>query len=78
MMLDVSTLTTEDVTGHLWVVDERMKQAMVTTNSKAPTDGGVDSRMKEEFREASFSCSGDDRRRDKLSLEKRRCGKMGH
>ena len=33
MMLDLSILTIEDVTGHLWAVDERMEHATTTMDS---------------------------------------------
>ena len=86
-MLDLSTLTIEDVVGRLRAVDERLGQATATK------DSGKLLLMEEEWaawrnskKAASSSCGGDGKRRGKASLEKkqvdpnayRRCGKMGH
>ena len=82
-MLDLSTLTIEDVTCRLWAVDEHLEQAIATKDSDklllteewaAQRNSGV----------ASSSRGGDGKHRGKSSLEKkkqvdpnayRRCGK---
>ncbi|XP_066324196.1 uncharacterized protein [Miscanthus floridulus] len=74
-MLDLSTLTIEDVTGRLWAVDERLEQAIATTDSGKPllTDEEWAARMKEKkFGEASSSHGGDGKHHDKASLEKKK------
>ena len=88
MMLDLSTLTIENVTGRLRVVDERMEQATVSTDSGKLllTEEEWVARMKEKkSRETSSGRGGDGKRRGKASSEKkvdpnacRRCGKTGH
>ena len=85
-MLDLSTLTIEDVTGYLWAVDERLEQETATKDSgklllieKCAT--------RRNSKVASSSRGGDGKRRGKASSEKkkqvdpnayRRYGKTGH
>ena len=74
-MLDLSILTIEDVTCHLRAVDERMEQAIATTDSSKLllTEEEWVARMKEKKSgEASSSRSGDGKRRGKASLEKKK------
>ena len=86
-MLDLSTLTIEDVTGHLRTVDECLEQVTTTKDSgKLPlTEKEWAARRNSGV--ASSSRGGDGKRRSKASSEKkkqvdpnacRRCGKMGH
>ncbi|XP_066361107.1 uncharacterized protein [Miscanthus floridulus] len=91
MMLDLSTLTIEDVTCRLRAVNEHMEQATATTDSGKLLlieDEWV-ARMKEKkFGEASSSYGGDGKHHGKASSEKKKkkvdpnaywcCGKMGH
>ena len=86
-ILDLSTLTIEDVTGHLRAVDESLEQAI------AMEDNGKLLLIEEEWatrrnseKAASSSHGGDGKHRGKDSSEKkqvdpnacRRCGKMVH
>ena len=71
-MLDLSTLTMKDMTGHLRAVDERLEQATATKDSDklllikekwvARRNSGV----------ASSSSGGDGKRRGKASSEKKK------
>ena len=71
-MLNLSTLTIEDVTGRLWAMDERLEQATATK------DSGKLLLMEEEWaarrnfgKAASSSRGGDGKCRSKASLEKK-------
>ncbi|XP_066337354.1 uncharacterized protein [Miscanthus floridulus] len=90
MMLDLSTLSIEDVIGCLRAVDKCMEQAIATTDSGKLLliEEEWAARMKEKKSgKASSSHSGDGKHRGKASSEKkkkfdpnanRRCGKIDH
>ena len=86
-MLDLSTLTIEDMTDRLWAVDERLEQAIATKDSGKLLLIEEWAARRNSGKAASSSRGGDGKRCGKASSEKkkpvdpstyRRCGKMGH
>ena len=72
-MLDLSTLTIEDVTGRLRAVDERIEQATATMDSgKLLLTEEEWAAQRKKSGEASSSHGGDGKRRVKSSLEKKK------
>ena len=72
-MLDLSTLTIEDVTGHLWEVDEHLEQVAATKDSGKLLLTEEEWAARRNFgKAASSSRGGDGKHRDKASLEKKK------
>ena len=71
-MLDLSTLTIEDVTGRLRAVDKRLVQAMATTKHSGKLLLTEEWAARRNSKEASSSRGGDGKRCDKASSKKKR------
>jgi hypothetical protein len=58
MILDLSTLTIEDLTGHLWAVDDRTGETMTSADGKMlMTEVDWTTRMWEKRRESPWQGS---------------------
>ena len=71
-MLDLSTLTIEDVTGCLRAVDERLEQAIATKDSGKLLLTEEEWTTRRNSGVASYSRGGDGKRRGKTSSEKKK------
>ena len=72
MTQDLSTLTIEDVTGHMWAVDELIEQATATTDSGKLLLIEEEWVVRRKSGEASSSRDGDGKRCGKASSEKKK------
>ena len=71
-MLDLSTLTIEDVIGRLWAMDERLEQATASKDSGKLLLTEKEWAAWRNSKVASSSHSGDGKRRGKASSEKKK------
>ena len=88
-MLDLSTLTIEDLTGRLRAADDHIGEAATSVGGKLLMTEEWTARMRvKQFGEGSSSRGGDGKRRGKAPQKKdvkplgrdtcRHCGKIGH
>jgi hypothetical protein len=70
-LIDLATLSLEDVIGHLKAVEDRMETATTTANDKLLlTEEWVAQMHEKRSKEGSSSRSGDGKRRSKASQKK--------